>query len=300
MISHWIRRQLLHAFARLRGGRRTASPAPIVTARPAGRSATCEGRRCRSGGSPSPTVACAAAACAAAASAGAAWGVTAVSASSLRRGGQTLVLAEAFGGASASVAGTPASKRGREDGASAEGERGDEAAPFGLSERDFQNLIFGDGEIEAQGEIASVTNAEREQFDRLLEEILADLPDELHLLLEEVPLIVEDEPSPPMVHRLARSRGVDPRKFGRAMKRQLCGLFTGIPLTERSVNHSGMLSDEIRLFRNGILIAAGFRRAGRNGVADDAIREQIRVTLLHEIGHHFGLDEDDLAALGYA
>ncbi|MFW5652680.1 MAG: metallopeptidase family protein [Planctomycetota bacterium] len=168
-----------------------------------------------------------------------------------------------------------------------------------LTEHDFQQLIFGEGELDLQREIASVTNAEREQFDRLLEEILAELPDHLHHLLEEVPLIIEDEPSPPMVHRLARSRGQDPRKFGRAMKRQLCGLFTGIPLTERSVHHSGQLNDEIRLFRNGILIAAGYRRAGRHHVVDDAIREQIRITLLHEIGHHFGLDEDDLEALGY-
>jgi predicted Zn-dependent protease with MMP-like domain len=71
----------------------------------------------------------------------------------------------------------------------------------------------------------------------------------------------------------------------------LCGLHWGIPLTARSVEHSATFPDRMMLFRGPILRVAGRRRQD--------LEEQIRITLLHEIGHHFGLDEDDLAALGY-
>ena len=127
--------------------------------------------------------------------------------------------------------------------------------------------------------------ADQDRFDVLLEEILTGLPEELHRLLEEIPLVVEDAPTPE-----------DLRRLGVRRPEALCGLYTGIPLTRRSVEQSGTLPDVIRIFRGGILAAAADRR-GR--VTDRSLRHQIRLTVLHEIGHHFGLDEADLRRYGY-
>lgn len=128
----------------------------------------------------------------------------------------------------------------------------------------------------------------RRTFDAVLDRILADLPEDLHALLEEVPLIVEDEPSPQLIAELGLEPGED-----------LCGLHWGIALTQRSVEHSGVLPDRMMLFRGPILRVAGYRGGGRRRADTAELERQIRITLLHEIGHHFGFDEDQLAALGY-
>ena len=131
-----------------------------------------------------------------------------------------------------------------------------------------------------------VTDEERAIFDQSLEQVLRELPPALHDLLEEVPLIVEDHPST----ALARELSLPPDA-------SLCGLHTGIPLTERSVNHSGTLPDRIQVFRDGVINQS----LDRSGWIDPhLLRQQIRITVLHEIGHHFGLDEDQLARAGYA
>ena len=121
----------------------------------------------------------------------------------------------------------------------------------------------------------------RAKFDGLLEEVLAELPERIHELLEEMPLVVDDEPS----LELFRELGLDPAS------NDLCGLYTGRPLTQRSVEHSGVLPDRVQIFRGPIV-----RLAREEGVE---LKQEIRVTVLHEIGHHFGLDEDQLRALGY-
>ena len=84
----------------------------------------------------------------------------------------------------------------------------------------------------------------------------------------------------------------------------LCGLYSGIPLTERRHDASGELPETIHVFRRGIIDEAGGWEPGidEDGIAfggDDEVLRQIRITVLHEIGHHFGLSEDELAALGY-
>lgn len=150
-----------------------------------------------------------------------------------------------------------------------------------------------------------ITDAQRRLFDSLLDEVIAALPQKLHDLMEELPLIVEDRPS----RLLLDEMGIDSRYT------DLCGLHQGIDLMRKSVEHSGVLPDRMMLFREPIMRLAGRGRVAlggesstgplgplRRGAADrqtDALREQIRITLLHEIGHHFGLDEDDLDALGY-
>ncbi len=126
----------------------------------------------------------------------------------------------------------------------------------------------------------------RHHFDCQLEAVLQELPPEVHRLLDEVPLIVDDYPSPAMCRRVGVRR-----------PDELCGLYDGIPLTHRSVADSGVPSDVIHIFRAGILRMAGYRR---DGTGDERrLREQIRITILHEVGHHFGLTEEDLEELGY-
>lgn len=136
--------------------------------------------------------------------------------------------------------------------------------------------------------------AERERFDALFEEVLASMPEAIHRLLDDAPVVLEDRPS----RKVLRELGIDPQDD------DLCGLHTGIPLTERSVNDHGVLPDVIHLFREGIVDQAGgweeeADEEGRYGGVE-RIREEIRITLLHELGHHFGLDENDLERLGYA
>jgi predicted Zn-dependent protease with MMP-like domain len=137
-----------------------------------------------------------------------------------------------------------------------------------------------------------MTADERERFDRLLESVLDTLPDALHRLLDEAPLVVEDAPSAELL-----------RAMGLPDDDDLCGLHEGLARTERSVEHPS-LPDVITLFRRGIVdLAGGWSprvEEGREVGGEDAVREEILVTLLHEIGHHFGLDEDDLDRLGYA
>lgn len=130
-----------------------------------------------------------------------------------------------------------------------------------------------------------VTAEERRLFDDTLEGVLAEMPDWVHELIEEIPLIVEDYPS----DRLLDQLGIDDSAY-------LCGLHTGIPLTERSVQHSGVIGDTINIYREGILNSSS-DRLGR--INERRLERQIRITILHEIGHHFGLDEDDLRELGY-
>ncbi len=126
-----------------------------------------------------------------------------------------------------------------------------------------------------------LTDTQRQRFDDVLDRVVGDLPSELRVLLDEVPLIVEDEPA----RSLIRELDIDPQTT------ELCGLHSGVPLTHRSVQHSYRLPDQMMLFRGPILRLAGRRRL--------LLVRQVRITLLHEMGHHFGLDEDDLARLGY-
>ena len=135
--------------------------------------------------------------------------------------------------------------------------------------------------------------AERERFDKLFEEVLASLPEGIHRLIEECPIVLEDRPSRELLAEL----GIDDED------EILCGLHTGVALTERSVERPDA-SDVVQIFREGVVDMAG----GWDEDEDDdgpfggveRIREEIRITVLHELGHHFGLDEDDLDGLGYA
>jgi predicted Zn-dependent protease with MMP-like domain len=135
-----------------------------------------------------------------------------------------------------------------------------------------------------------ISSFDRQLFDRHLDRVMSALPDRIHAMLEEVPLIVEDEPS----RGLLADLGLDPRHD------DLCGLHSGVPLTERSVEALPSIPDQIMVFRGPILRMSRATVPGTGRDATAELARQIRITVLHEVGHHFGLDEDDLAALGYA
>lgn len=134
-----------------------------------------------------------------------------------------------------------------------------------------------------------MTQQERDRFDALVEDALDALPRRVRALLDEVPLVVEDEPSA----QILRDLGIGPDDA--SAPDEICGLHTGTAMTDRAAVHED-LPDVIHLFRRGIVsLAGGWGQPN----ADEEVYEEIRITLLHEIGHHFGLDEDDLEELGY-
>ena len=148
-----------------------------------------------------------------------------------------------------------------------------------------------------------LTDEERERFDLLLEDAIGTLPAHVRQLIEHVPVVVLDCPTPEMVRSLKKDGTLEPEADGL----DLCGLHTGVAITERSVEDPGGWGpqsvlegsgpEQIHLFRIGILdLAGGWEQPN----ADQEVYEVIRITLLHEVGHHFGLDEEDLDELGYA
>jgi predicted Zn-dependent protease with MMP-like domain len=99
---------------------------------------------------------------------------------------------------------------------------------------------------------------------------LESLPPELKAAMSNVEIVVEDE------------HPEDPDLFG---------LYLGIPLTDRGEGYAGVLPDKIAVYRLPLEEEFG---------DDPAIlEEEIRITVLHEIAHHFGIDEDLLAELGW-
>lgn len=132
-----------------------------------------------------------------------------------------------------------------------------------------------------------MTAIDRERFDELLEQVLAELPESVTRLLDDVPLIVEDYPSEKVL-----------QDMGLSYRDELCGLYTGVPLIERSVEQSGHLTDCVTLYREGIVRVAREEDPARR-IHKENVRRQIRITILHELGHHHGLDEEELDELGY-
>ena len=119
----------------------------------------------------------------------------------------------------------------------------------------------------------------RDEFGLLVEQAIEELPEEFRRFLEEVPIEICDRPSP----RQLRQARVPPNGL-------LLGLYHGRPRTQRSVEDSAVMPDAIYIFQEHIQAVARSR--------EDLVR-QVRVTVLHEIGHHFGMSEEDLDRLGY-
>jgi predicted Zn-dependent protease with MMP-like domain len=115
-------------------------------------------------------------------------------------------------------------------------------------------------------------------FEDLVADAIDSLPPELAQRMDNVEVVVEDEPPWDMVARLAPGS-------------TLLGLYHGVPLTQRGINYDRMLPDKISIYRGPIT------RMARTA---DRIREQVRRTVIHEIAHHFGIDDERLHELGWA
>ena len=110
-----------------------------------------------------------------------------------------------------------------------------------------------------------------EHFEGLVADALDQVPQELAMLMDNVVVLVEGEPA----------EG-DP---------DLLGLYDGTPLTERDSTYTGVMPDRITIFREPILQMC---------TSDDEVVDEVRITVVHEIAHHFGIDDDRLHELGYA
>ena len=147
-----------------------------------------------------------------------------------------------------------------------------------------------------------LTQDQQDRFDALLEEAMETFPNRFQEMLGEVSLVVMDGPTEEMVEQL-RKDGVLTNEDGTVSDgSDLCGLHTGRALTDRSVQDSAELPDQIHIFREGIvkLVEEDFELTWDEPGFEEELYEEIRITVLHEVGHHFGLDEVDLDELGYA
>jgi len=111
----------------------------------------------------------------------------------------------------------------------------------------------------------------REDFEDAVRDALDGIPDELAELMDDVVVLVEDE-----------APDDDP---------ELLGLYEGVPRTERDGWWAaGSLPDRITIFRNPTLAVCADR---------DEVVEEVAVTVIHEVAHHFGIDDERLAELGW-
>src|SRR6266567_4779500 len=109
-----------------------------------------------------------------------------------------------------------------------------------------------------------------EEFEALVGQALDSIPARLARSMQNVAVLVEAEPPPDGP--------------------ELLGLYEGIPLTSRDGWYAGVLPDRITIFRGPIL-----RRCSSYA----EVVEEVRVTVVHEVAHHFGIDDDELHDLGY-
>ncbi len=130
-----------------------------------------------------------------------------------------------------------------------------------------------------------IASEDRAWFDEQLEMVIAELPQLVKDLMEQVPLVVDDLPTAERCRELRLSS-----------PDALCGLYVGVSLDRKTFESSRDPTDTVYLYRAGI-----FREAAEpdGTVFDDRLRDEIRKTILHEYGHHHGMDEDELEELGY-
>lgn len=108
-------------------------------------------------------------------------------------------------------------------------------------------------------------------FEEVVGRALDGLPSELRRAMSNVEIVVEDE------------NPEDPDLFG---------LYTGIPLTERDSGYAGVLPDKIEIYRLPLEEEFGHDQA--------LLEDEIRITVVHELAHHFGIDDDRLDELGWS
>ncbi len=121
------------------------------------------------------------------------------------------------------------------------------------------------------GRLGRVMEMSEERFEQLCVAALEQVPGELTALLDNVVMFIEDDAP--------------------AAEPHLLGLYDGIPLTERDSHYGGHLPDRITIFRNPTLAICE---------SEDEVVDEVRITVVHEIAHFFGIDDDRLHELGYA
>jgi predicted Zn-dependent protease with MMP-like domain len=136
----------------------------------------------------------------------------------------------------------------------------------GIRVRAFRTRRYG-RPVPDNGPVLEMT---REEFEELVAEALDRIPPELTRLMDNVAVFVEDEPP-----------ATDP---------ELLGLYEGTPLTERGEWYAGVLPDRITVYRGPTL---------RMCTTREEVVAESEVTVVHEIAHHFGIDDERLHALGY-
>jgi predicted Zn-dependent protease with MMP-like domain len=113
-----------------------------------------------------------------------------------------------------------------------------------------------------------VIDVARERFEQLVADALDGIPEELGEYMENVAVFVEERPADP----------------------HLLGLYQGVPLTARGISYSGTLPDRISIYRRTICAICN---------TEEEVVEQVRRTVIHEIGHHFGIGDRRLRELGW-
>jgi predicted Zn-dependent protease with MMP-like domain len=106
------------------------------------------------------------------------------------------------------------------------------------------------------------------RFEEMVASALDSLPEELGELMSNVAVTVEHGPGPP----------------------ELLGLYQGIPLTSRTTGYAGVLPDRIIIYRMAICALCS---------TEDEVLDQVRRTVVHEVGHHFGIGDARLDELGW-
>lgn len=121
---------------------------------------------------------------------------------------------------------------------------------------------------------------DRARFAELVQEEWDQLPHEILTRLDNVVLVIEDDPSPALLHSL----GLNPRRD------TLFGLYSGTPLKYRGAFYGNSPPDTIMIFYRPLVRAFPF---------ETGLREQIRRTIVHEVAHFLGMSEGEIRRLGY-
>jgi predicted Zn-dependent protease with MMP-like domain len=124
---------------------------------------------------------------------------------------------------------------------------------------------------------ARIARVKRRRFEYMVRRALWTLPESIQRLLDNVAIVVEEEPRP---EQLSASEDAG----------SLFGLYEGRPLTDRGSDYNLVTPDVITLYRRPLEEAFPNRAE---------LARQVQITLIHEIAHHFGIDEDRLDELGW-
>lgn len=116
-------------------------------------------------------------------------------------------------------------------------------------------------------------------FEQLVVDVLDSLPESLLQMLDNVDVVIEPRPSKAQMRRMGITHG------------SLFGLYEGIPLTERDGSYSIVAPDKITIFQRVIEGACS---------TEQEVADQVRTTVIHEVAHHFGIDEEKLDELGWS